>query len=90
MAYLRRGYTDASMNTTDWVWNASLAKAFGKRKQWLLRAVGFDILQQLSNIRRTVNAQGRTETWYNTTPAYASLHLTYRFDMKPKKRPGKK
>ena len=90
MAYLRRGYADASMNTTDWVWNASLAKAFGKRKQWLLRAVGFDILQQLSNIRRTVNAQGRTETWYNTTPAYASLHLTYRFDMKPKKRPGKK
>ena len=88
MAYLRRGYTDASMNTTDWVWNASLAKAFGKRKQWLLRAVGFDILQQLSNIRRTVNAQGRTETWYNTTPAYASLHLTYRFDMKPKKKQG--
>lgn len=90
MAYLRRGYTDASMNTTDWVWNASLAKAFGKRKQWLLRAVGFDILQQLSNIRRTVNAQGRTETWYNTTPAYASLHLTYRFDMKPKKKEGRK
>ena len=90
MAYLRRGYADASMNTTDWVWNASLAKAFGKRKQWLLRAVGFDILQQLSNIRRTVNAQGRTETWYNTTPAYASLHLTYRFDMKPKKKAGKK
>ena len=90
MAYLRRGYADASMNTTDWVWNASLSKAFGKRKQWLLRAVGFDILQQLSNIRRTVNAQGRTETWYNTTPAYASLHLTYRFDMKPKKRAGKK
>jgi len=52
--------------------------------------VGFDILQQLSNIRRTVNAQGRTETWYNTTPAYASLHLTYRFDMKPKKKAGKK
>ena len=78
------------MNTTDWVWNASLSKAFGKRKQWLLRAVGFDILGQLSNIRRTVNAQGRTETWYNTTPAYASLHLTYRFDMKPKKRAEKK
>ena len=90
MAYLRRGYTDASMNTTDWVWNASLSKAFGKRKQWLLRAVGFDILGQLSNIRRTVNAQGRTETWYNTTPAYASLHLTYRFDMKPKKRAEKR
>ena len=42
MAYLRRGYADASMNTTDWVWNASLSKAFGKRKQWLLRAVGFE------------------------------------------------
>ena len=88
MAYLRRGYTDASMNTTDWVWNASLSKALGRRKQWLVRAVGFDLLQQLSRVTRTVNSQGRTETWYNTVPAYASLHLTYRFDMKPKKKAG--
>lgn len=48
--------------------------------------MGFDLLQQLSTIRRTVNAQGRTETWYNTLPSYATLHLVYRLDVKPKRR----
>lgn len=86
MVYCRRGYSDASMNTTDWVWNASLSKAFGRRKQWLIKAVGFDILSQLSNVRKVVNSQGRTETWYNTTPSYATLHIIYRLDVKPKKK----
>ena len=64
MVYCRRGYNDASMNTTNWVWNASLSKALGKRKQWVIKANGFDLLHQISTVRRTVNAQGRTETWY--------------------------
>lgn len=85
MAYYRRGYNDASMNTTNWVWNAQLSKAFGKRKQWLAKACGFDILHQISTVRRTVNAQGRTETWYNTIPSYALLSIAYRLDVKPKK-----
>ena len=85
MAYYRRGYNDASMNTTNWVWNAQLSKAFGKRKQWLAKACGFDILHQISTVRRTVNAQGRTETWYNTIPSYAILSVAYRLDVKPKK-----
>ena len=88
MAYCRRGYNDASMNTTQWVWNASLSKALGKRKQWVVKANGFDILHQISNVRRTVNAQGRTETWYNTIPSYATLHIVYRLDVKPKKKNG--
>lgn len=86
MVYCRRGYSDTSMNTTDWVWNASLSKALGRRKQWLIKAVGFDILSQLSNVRKVVNAQGRTETWYNTMPSYATLHIVYRLDIKPKKK----
>lgn len=85
MAYYHRGYNDASMNTTNWVWNAQLSKAFGKRKQWLAKACGFDILHQISTVRRTVNAQGRTETWYNTIPSYAILSVAYRLDVKPKK-----
>ena len=86
MAYCRRGYNDASMNTTDWVWNASLSKAFGKRKQWLVKAIGFDLLQQISTVRKEINAQGHTETWYNTVPSYAMLSVTYRLDVKPKER----
>lgn len=85
MAYARRGYTDTALNTTEWVWNASLSYAFGRKKAWLVRAVGFDLLHQLSSVRREVNEQGYTETWYNTVPSYATLHLVYRLDIKPKK-----
>lgn len=62
-----------------------MSKALGKRKQWVAKACGFDILHQISTVRRTVNAQGRTETWYNTIPSYAILSVVYRLDIKPKK-----
>ena len=86
MAYCRRGYNDPTMNTTDWVWNASLAKTLGKKQQWMVKANAFDLLQQIANIRKTVNVQGRTETWYNTIPSYLTLHVVYRLDVKPKKK----
>lgn len=86
MAYSRRGYNDPTMNTTDWVWNASLAKTLGKKQQWIIKANAFDLLQQIANIRKTVNVQGRTETWYNTIPSYLTLHVVYRLDVKPKKK----
>jgi len=40
---------------------------------------GFDILGQLSNVTRTMNAQGITETYSNVIPRYLVLHATYRF-----------
>ena len=86
MAYCRRGYAEQAMNTTDWVWNLTLSKAFGKSKQWVVKAIGFDILHQLPNTQRSVNAQGRTETRYNTVSSYALLTLTYRLDIKPKRK----
>ena len=85
MAYYRRGYRETSMNTTDWVWNAELSCPVGQRKQWIIKAIGFDLLHQISSIRRVVTAQGWTETRYNTKPAYAMLTVTYRLDVKPKK-----
>ena len=66
----RRGYNDKTMNDNNLVWNAELD--------------GFDILGQLDNVRTEMNAQGRTETWYNTIPRYAMLHLIYRLNIKPK------
>ena len=46
---------------------------------------GFDLLGNLSNVNRTVNAQGRTETRYNVVPRYAMLHVIYRLNKQPKK-----
>ena len=82
--YSRRGYSDATMNTNELVWNARLTKRL-MHGNLLLQLDGFDILGNLSNVRRFINAQGRTETFYNVIPSYALLHLTWRLNKKPKK-----
>lgn len=82
----RRGYEDETMNENNLVWNASLSKAMLKKKNLIVRIVGHDILQQLSSVHRTINAQGRTETWYNTQPAYGLLTVAYRINITPKKK----
>ena len=82
--YSRTGYADESLNTNDLVWNARLSRPFFKGKL-LVVFDGFDLLGQLSNITRTLNAQGRTETWTNVMPRYALLHVVYRLNKQPKK-----
>ena len=75
--YSRRGYIEASMNTDELVWNARLTKRMLKGKL-ILQLDAFDILGNLTNVRRTINAQGKTETFYNIIPSYCLLHLTWR------------
>ncbi len=83
--YNRSGYSDHTLNTTNWVWNASVAKTILKGNlTFRLNAV--DILKQISNVQHTVNAQGRTETWVNSQPRYVMLHVVYRFNVMPKKK----
>ena len=84
--YSRRGYADPSMNTDDLVWNMRISKSMLPRRNLTVFVDGFDILGQLSNIRRVINAQGRTETWYNTLPRYFMVHLIYRLNREPKKK----
>lgn len=82
--YSRRGYKGSSMNTNDLLWNARLSYTMLKgRLTWMLD--GFDILGNLNNITRVVNAQGRTETYHNALPRYAILHAAYHFNLKPKR-----
>ena len=44
-----------------------------------------DLLHQLSNTQYSVNAQGRTETWYRSLPHYVMAHLVYHWNKNPKK-----
>ena len=83
--YTRTGYADAALNTNDFVWNARLSRPFFKGK-FLVLIDGFDILGQLSNVTRVMNAQGRTETYTNVMPRYVLLHAVWRFNKQPKKR----
>ena len=82
--YSRRGYNDATMNTNELVWNARLTKRL-MHGNLLLQLDGFDILGNLSNVRHTINAQGRTETFYNVIPSYALFHFIWRLNKKAKK-----
>jgi len=83
--YSRRGYQSSQMNTDDLVWNAQLSRSFLKGRL-TAKLIAFDLLHQLSSINYSVNAQGRTETWYNCIPRYAMLTLSYKFQKMPKKK----
>ncbi len=87
--YTRTGYADEALNTSDLVWNARLTRPFLKGRL-LMIFDGFDILGQLSNVTRTLNAQGRTETYTNVMPRYALLHIVYRLNKKPKSKDNSK
>ena len=82
--YSRRGYSEPSMNTNELVWNARLAKRL-MHGNLTLMFDGFDLLGNLSNVRRSINAQGRTETFYNVIPSYGLFHAVYRLNKQPKK-----
>ena len=43
------------------------------------------MLGNLSNVRRTINAQGMTETYTNVIPSYCMMRLTYKFGKKAKR-----
>lgn len=82
--YSRRGYADPAMNTNDLVWNARLSRPFLDGRL-VVMLDGFDMLNQLSNVTRVMNAQGITETYSNVIPHYVMLHAAFRLNAAPKK-----
>lgn len=83
--YSRRGYVDKSFNTDNFVWNIRVVKKFMKGRLNIMLD-GFDVLNNISNVRQSLNAQGRTETWYMSIPRYVMLHAVYKFNKSPKKK----
>lgn len=76
----RRGYSDASMNTDEFVWNAQLAQGFLKGKPLTISLQLYDILQQKSSFSRSISATQRSDVYYNSINNYAMLHVIYRFN----------
>ena len=80
----RRGYDDESMNTTELIWNAQLSQNFRK---WLhghdlaVSIQWFDILQERSNISRSISATQRSDTYTNTIHSYLLFHLIYKLNL---------
>ena len=82
--FSRKGYNSSMMNTDDLIWNAIISRSFMNEKL-TLKLQAFDILHELSNKRYSVDAQGRTETLYNSIPNYVMLSASYRFSQTPKR-----
>ena len=82
--YTRRGYNSEEMNTNDLVWNAMLSRTFCKGNI-TAKLKAYDLLHELTNKQYVVNAQGRTETWYNTIPRYVMFSLAFKLHKAPKK-----
>lgn len=76
----RRGYSDASMNTNEFVWNAQISQSLLKGKPLTLSLQVFDILQQKSSFSRTISATRRSDVYYNSINNYAMFHVIYRFN----------
>ena len=77
----RRGYDDASMNTNELIWNAQLSQSFLKGNAATVSVQWYDILQQKSNISRTLSAIERVDSWNNSINSYVMVHFIYRLNL---------
>ena len=77
----RRGYSDASMNTNELIWNAQLSQGFLKGKPLTISLQLYDILHQQSTFSRAISAMGRTDTEYNSITSYGMVHVIYRLNL---------
>ena len=74
------GYADGYQQN-EWLWNASVQKQIFKQKNGTLRFKIYDILQQRSNISRSVTANYIRDTQTNTLTSYFMFHFVYRFNI---------
>ena len=70
-----------SSNTNELIWNGQVSKSFLQNKSLIVALNFYDLLGQQSNYERWVNANGRSDTRYNSINSYAMLHVRYRLNM---------
>jgi hypothetical protein len=78
--YSKRGYSDATLNTNELLWNAQLSQSFLKGKKLTVMLQWYDILNEQSNFSRTINANGWRDQEVNAITSYAMLHVSYRLN----------
>lgn len=72
------GYT-SGYNSSQWIWNGSLAYQFLRDKQAAVTLSVNDILGQRKNVYRNVTANYLEDVIYNSLGRYGMLTFTYRF-----------
>ena len=73
----RRGYS-GSFNRNDLIWNANASFSFLKGNAGTLQIQYYDILNDESNVTRSVSTTGRTDTKNNNIHSYIMVHFILR------------
>ncbi len=76
----RRGYSNPDANTDELLWNAQLSASFLARNALTFSVQIYDILQQQSNISRTVTALSRRDSETNAIYNYIMFNVSYKFN----------
>ena len=75
----RRGYTDASMNTNELIWNFSISQRLLPKRNLILSLRAVDVLNQRDEVNRNVSATARTDSRTQNIHSYFLVSATYRF-----------
>jgi len=73
----RRGYS-GSYNRNDLIWNANASFSFLKGNAGTLQIQYYDILNDETNVTRSVSTTGRTDTKNNSIHSYIMVHFILR------------
>lgn len=76
---IKEGY-GTGFNNNEVIWNAQLSKNFLKNKAATIRVKIYDILQQQTNLSRSISETRMTDTEYNTLGSYFMVHFVYRLN----------
>ena len=76
---MRRGYSDATYNTNEIIWNAQITQQILPRRRLVVTLQFYDLLGQQSNFSRQLSANSRSDREYNAVNSYAMLHVVYQF-----------
>ncbi len=85
---IARGYGEG-FKTNEVIWNAQLSKNFLKNNAATIRFKIYDILQQQTNLSRSISETRITDSQYNTLGSYFMVHFVYRFNTLGGKAPSR-
>ena len=77
----RRGYASDDMNTDELLWNAQVQFSFLTGNKATLSVAVYDILQQRSDVSRSMTATSRSDTYNNNINSYFLVTFNYRLSM---------
>ena len=73
------GYSQG-YDSKQWMWNANISYSFLRGRAMTVSLKAYDLLQQKSNINRTVTANYSEDIRYNSLTRYFMVSVAYKFN----------